>query len=72
MGAGVYNTQMPMGGGMNPFANPGVGYQNPNHNKPSWNQGGFGQMDTGNGPSMESWQKDYHEMGKNVDLNVPK
>ena len=58
MGAGAYNTQMPMAGGMNPFANQGMGYQNPNHNKPSWNQGGFGASDNpfgGAGPSMESW-----------------
>ena len=61
-----------MGGGMNPFANQGMGYVNPNHNKPTYNQGGNDNPFSGQGPSVESWQKDYHELGKDVNLNVPK
>jgi len=77
MPGGAYNTHMQMGGGgMNPFANQGgIGYQNPGHNKPTYTQSAFAHNDnpfTGNGPSMESWQKDYHELGKDVNLNVPK
>jgi hypothetical protein len=70
---GVYNTmQMGGGAGQNPFAaaGGGMGYQNPNHNKPMYNTGAAGGFNQGGGPSAESWMRDVNELGMNVKLDV--
>ena len=70
MGPGQYNT-MQMGGGANPFASAMAGgYQNPNHNRPNYQTGFNDNNPFGAGPSAESWQRDVHELGFDVKLNV--
>ena len=60
-----------MGGqGMNPFANQGLSYQNPNHNKASYATSapaGGNPFDQG-GPSASSWQRDANALGFNVQI----
>jgi len=60
-----------MGGGMgamNPFANQGISYQNPNHNKANYATSAQANPFGGSGPSAESWQRDVNHLGFDVQL----
>lgn len=54
----------------NPFGGMG-GYQNPNHNVPSYGTGAQANNPFGGpGPSAESWQKDVNDLGINMTVHT--
>lgn len=68
MGPGMYNT---MAAGANPFMmQQSMPYQNPQHNQRAFKQDFTGSAFDNKGPSQESWQRDVHEFGFDVKLNV--